>query len=430
MVSPSPLDWDEFEDAESDAVDGAASAAELPGEPVVPQPLSVTDVTRQIKDALEGNFPEVLVVGELSNVSRASSGHVYLTLKDDRAQLRAVMWRNTAQKLRFDLKDGLEVLAAGPIEVYEARGAYQLVIRELLPRGIGPLELAFRQLQEKLAREGLFDPARKRPIPRFPQRIALVTSPTGAAIRDMLQVISRRWKGADIVILPVPVQGAQAAAQIAAALRQVGRIPGVDVVITGRGGGSLEDLWAFNEEVVARAIAACPVPVISAVGHEIDVTIADFVADRRALTPSEAAELVVPNGADLAAWLNDVEERLRGILFQRAARLRAVLTDLAARRTFTRPFELVHDRGRQVDELEQRLSRAIRNRLAAAETRLATTTAALQALSPLAVLARGYSVTRDAETLRIVRTAAETVPGQRLETLLADGSIYSTVEPS
>lgn len=430
MVSPSPLDWDEFEDAESDAVDGAASAAELPGEPVVPQPLSVTDVTRQIKDALEGNFPEVLVVGELSNVSRASSGHVYLTLKDDRAQLRAVMWRNTAQRLRFDLKDGLEVLAAGPIEVYEARGTYQLVIRELLPRGIGPLELAFRQLQEKLAREGLFDPARKRPIPRFPQRIALVTSPTGAAIRDMLQVISRRWKGADIVILPVPVQGAQAAAQIAAALRQVGRIPGVDVVITGRGGGSLEDLWAFNEEVVARAIAACAVPVISAVGHEIDVTIADFVADRRALTPSEAAELVVPNGADLAAWLNDVEERLRGILFQRAARLRAVLTDLAARRTFTRPFELVHDRGRQVDELEQRLSRAIRNRLAAADTRLATTTAALQALSPLAVLARGYSVTRDAETLRIVRTAAETVPGQRLETLLADGSIYSTVEPS
>jgi len=338
------------------------------------------------------------------------------------------MWRNTAQKLRFDLRDGLEVLAVGPIEVYEARGTYQLVIRELLPRGIGPLELAFRQLQEKLAREGLFDASRKRPIPQFPRRIAIVTSPTGAAIRDMLQVIGRRWKGASIVILPVPVQGAQAAGEIAAALRRVGDLPEVDVVITGRGGGSLEDLWAFNEEIVARAIAACPVPVISAVGHEIDVTIADFVADRRALTPSEAGELVVPNGPEISAWLADVEERMRRNLFRKADQLRGVLADLVERRVLARPFDLVHDRSRTIDDLDLRLSRAIRQQVAASTSRVAAVTSTLHALSPLAVLARGYSVTRDAESRRVLRRPEETFPGQRLETLLGDGSVYSRVE--
>lgn len=425
MPVSSAFDWDDPE--EDDAAQSAENTV-LPGSPAVPEPMSVSELTRQIKDALEGNFPEVLVVGELSNVSRASSGHVYLTLKDDRAQLRAVIWRNTAQRIRFDLRDGLEVLAAGPIEVYEARGTYQLVIRELLPRGIGPLELAFRQLQEKLAREGLFDASRKRPIPRFPRRIAIVTSPTGAAIRDMLQVIGRRWKGADLVILPVPVQGAQAAGEIAAALRRVGDLPEVDVVITGRGGGSLEDLWAFNEEIVARAIAACPVPVISAVGHEIDVTIADFVADRRALTPSEAGELVVPNGPEISAWLDDVEERMRRTLFRKADQLRDSLAELAQRRAFARPFDLVHDRSRTVDDLDLRLTRAIRQQFAASSSRLRSVSATLNALSPLAVLARGYSVTRDAESLQILRNAADTFPGQRLETLLGNGVVYSRVE--
>ncbi len=425
MPRPSVFDWD---DPEADDDRSADDGGELPGSPVVPEPMSVSELTRQIKDALEGNFPEVLVVGELSNVSRASSGHVYLTLKDDRAQLRAVMWRNTAQRLRFDLRDGLEVVAAGPIEVYEARGTYQLVIRELLPRGIGPLELAFRQLQEKLAREGLFDASRKRPIPQFPRRIAIITSPTGAAIRDMLQVIGRRWRGANILILPVPVQGAQAAGEIAAALRRVGDLPEVDVVITGRGGGSLEDLWAFNEEIVARAIAACPVPVISAVGHEIDVTIADFVADRRALTPSEAGELVVPNGPEISAWLDDVAERMRRSLFRKAEQLRTVLVELAQRRVFARPYDLVHDRSRTVDDLDLRLCRTIRQQLATAQARLAAATSTLHALSPLAVLARGYSVTRDAESRRVLRSPDQTFPGQRLETLLGDGAVYSRVE--
>src|SRR6185369_5236916 len=260
-----------------------------------PQVLTVTDLSRQIKDAVEGNFPLVWVSGVVSNCTRAGSGHIYLTLKDDGAQIRAIVWRNTAARLRFDVHDGLQVVAAGPVEVYEARGQYQLIVEQLLPQGMGPLELAYRQLCEKLAAQGLFAAERKRPLPQFPRRIALVTSPTGAAVRDMLQVITRRWRGADVVILPVAVQGTRAAAEIAAALRKVHLVPGVDVVIAGRGGGSLEDLWAFNEEVVARAIFECLIPVISAVGHEIDVTIADLVADRRALTPSEAGELVVPH---------------------------------------------------------------------------------------------------------------------------------------
>src|SRR5580765_4753669 len=250
----------------------------------MPQPpiLTVSQLTREIKDAVEGNFPLVWVQGEVTNCTRAGSGHVYLTLKDDSAQIRAVVWRNTAARLRFELHDGLEVVAAGPVEVYEARGTYQLIVEQLLPQGVGALELAFRQLCEKLSAEGLFAAERKRKLPRFPRRIALITSPTGAAVRDMLQVITRRWQGTDIVIVPVAVQGEEAAAQIAAALAAVHRIPRVDVVITGRGGGSLEDLWAFNEEIVARAIFGCQVPVVSAVGHEVDFTIADFVADARA----------------------------------------------------------------------------------------------------------------------------------------------------
>jgi exodeoxyribonuclease VII large subunit len=421
MPDTPPFDLDDF-DATPDSADQSESLA--PAEPVV---LSVAEVTRQIKDALEGDFPDVLVMGELSNLSRASSGHVYLTLKDDEAQLRAVIWRNVAQRFRFELRDGLEVIAAGPIEVYAARGTYQLVIRDLLPRGIGPLELAFRQLQEKLAREGLFDPARKRPLPRFPRRIALVTSPTGAAVRDLLQVLTRRWKATDLIIVPVPVQGDGAAAKIAAALRRVGSIPKVDLVITGRGGGSLEDLWPFNEEIVARAIAACPVPVISAVGHEIDVTIADLVADRRALTPSEAGELAVPSGEELAAWLADCTERLRAGLTRKAELARTRLESIAQRRGLARPFDLIDDRAQRLDELEQRLRQAMQSTLATAENRLALGARSLSALSPLAVLARGYSVTTDAATGHVLQSAAEARPNQLLETRLASGRIRSRI---
>ena len=381
-----------------------------------------------MKELVEGNLPAVLVRGELSNVVRASSGHIYLTLKDANAQLRGVMWRTRAARLRFEPEDGLQVVAAGGLEVYAARGTYQISIEDLVPVGVGPLELAFRQLHDKLAAAGLFDPAHKRPLPVFPRRIALVTSPTGAAVRDMLQVLARRWPGADVVIVPVPVQGAEAAPKIAAALGSVHRIPGVEVVITGRGGGSLEDLWAFNEEAVARAIYTCKLPVISAVGHEIDVTIADLVADRRALTPSEAAELVLPDATVVRGALDALQDRLTSRLMHSLANSRAQLAMLAANRTFTRPFEAIRNRQRQLDDLDLRLGRGVTHRLTTARTALAAATAQLNVLNPLAVLARGYSITtRDGESAALTATESLTV-GDRIYTRLAQGSMVSEVQ--
>lgn len=396
--------------------------------PEAPPLLSITQLTRQIKDALEGNFPYVWAVGEISNCTVAGSGHIYLTLKDDGAQIRGIVWRNTAARLKFQVHDGLEVVAAGPVEVYEARGAYQLIIEQLLPQGLGALELAFRQLHEKLAAEGLFATDRKRPLPRFPRRIALITSPTGAAVRDMLQVIGRRWRGADIVILPVPVQGPGAAEQIAAALRYVHRVPFVDVVIAGRGGGSLEDLWAFNEEIVARAIFDCRIPVVSAVGHEIDVTIADLVADRRALTPSEAGELVVQHRDELRSELQRLEQRLVNGLQTRASRARGQLDALASRRVLTRPVERLHELARRIDELDFRAQRAMRGLLERTRQQLAACSGSLEALSPLRVLERGYSLTRKPESGEVIRSSTQLQPGDAIETLVQSGRIISRVE--
>lgn len=395
-----------------------------------PQAITVTELTRRIKDAVEGSFPFVWVQGEITNCTRAGSGHVYLSLKDDSAQIRAVVWRSTAVRLKFELRDGLAVVAAGPVEVYEARGTYQLVIEQLQPQGIGALELAFRQMCEKLAAQGLFAPERKRPLPRFPRRIALVTSPSGAAVRDMLQVIGRRWRAVDIVIVPVAVQGETAAGEIAAALRSVHRIPGVELVIAGRGGGSLEDLWAFNEEVVARAIFECRLPVVSAVGHEIDVTIADLVADVRALTPSEAAELVVPHANEVRADLLRIERHLAQALRGRAAAARARLESLSSRRVLARPAERLHELARQVDELELRARRALANRFRFARHELATAGGRLDALSPLKVLERGYSVTRLLASGAVVRSAAQVQPGDLLETRVHSGQFTSRVESS
>lgn len=393
-----------------------------------PPLLTITEVTRQLKDAVEGNFPLVWVIGEVSNCARAGSGHIYFTLKDDAAQIRAVLWRGTATRLKFEIHDGLEVVAAGPLEVYAARGTYQIVVEQLLPQGLGALELAFRQVCEKLAAQGLFAPERKRPLPRFPRRIALVTSPSSAAVRDMLQVISRRWRAADVIILPVAVQGQGAAAEIAAALRRVHLISGVDVVITGRGGGSLEDLWAFNEEIVARAIFDCPIPVISAVGHEIDVTVADLVADRRALTPSEAGELVVPHRDEIRAELLRLQHRLTHALEARAASARAVLDALATRRVLTRPLERLHDVARRLDDLESRARRAMTNRLDTARQRLTACSGSLDALSPLKVLERGYSLTRTVPEGELVRTAGQLEAGRQIETLFQQGRVLSRVE--
>ena len=389
---------------------------------------SVSEVTRQIKELVEANFPRVAVLGEISNCTRAGSGHVYLTLKDENAQLRAVIWRGTASQLKFDLQDGLEVVAVGPVEVYRQRGSYQLIVEELVPKGVGALELAFRQLQQKLAAEGLFNPEHKQPLPALPRRIALITSPTSAAVRDMLQVITRRWPAVDLMIIPVAVQGAGAAEEIAVGFEQVVRIPGVDVVITGRGGGSLEDLWAFNEEVVARAIFACPIPVISAVGHEIDVTIADLVADRRALTPSEAGELVVPHRDEVTAALNLARQQMVAVLRRRAQRSRETLDQLASRRVFTRPTEyLVRELAARLDEWEQRMRRGVKHRLEFARSRVSAVSSSLDALSPLKVLQRGYTVTRK-ENGELVRSPGQLAPGECIQTEWPDGTAVSRVE--
>ncbi|HEX4132431.1 MAG TPA: exodeoxyribonuclease VII large subunit [Pirellulales bacterium] len=394
-----------------------------------PRPvLSVSDLTGQIKDCVEGNFPDVWVAGEISNLSRPQSGHCYLTLKDERAQIRAVMWRATAARCRFELEDGLEVVCQGELEVYAPRGSYQLVIRQIEPRGMGALELALRRLREKLAAEGLFDPARKRPLPRFPRRIAFVTSPTGAAIRDFLQVLRRRWLGADVLIVPTRVQGDGAGNEIAAAIAAANRLSmPIDCLVVGRGGGSLEDLWAFNEEVVVRAICASRIPVVSAVGHEIDVTLSDLAADVRALTPSEAAELVVPASEELAAALIATRSRMLKGLRGRWAALRARLDTFADRRAFRRPLELVHERSQRLDELGGRAIKAIARRLDVARQRVVSDAARLDSLSPLAVLGRGYSLTHRADTGAVVRDTATLHPGDELVTRFAAGRATSKV---
>lgn len=395
-----------------------------------PEILSVTETTRQVKNLVEANFPHAWVIGEISNCTIAGSGHVYLTLKDDAAQLRAVIWKRTASRLKFQIEDGMEVVAAGPIEVYQARGTYQLNIEQLLPQGVGALELAFRQMQEKLAAEGLFNPEHKQPVPLFPRKIALVTSPTSAAVRDMLQVISRRWSAVDLVIVPSAVQGERAAEQIAAGIQMASQIPGVDTIITGRGGGSLEDLWAFNEEVVARAIFECPIPIISAVGHEIDISISDLVADRRALTPSEAAELAVPLQSDMLSTLSHWRSQLATNLKQRAQQIRLQLDALAARSALTRPLDMIHNRVSQLDELDRRLTRSTRESVSRFQSETKRLSSALDALSPLKVLSRGYSITRVASDnqTEIVKSIHQLTSGDILETCVSDGTITSHVQ--
>ncbi len=392
-----------------------------------PPILSVSELTTLLKAVVEETFPMVWVAGEISNLTRAGSGHLYFTLKDGEAQLKACMWRNAAQRLRFQPQDGLEIIASGPLEVYAPRGQYQIIVHQMQPQGVGALELALRQLQQKLGAEGLFEPARKRPLPAIPRRIALVTSPSSAAVRDLIQVITRRWPLVDLIVVPVAVQGEGAAAEIAEGLQFAARLPGVDVIITGRGGGSLEDLWAFNEEAVARAIAASPIPVVTAIGHEIDVTIADLVADRRALTPSEAGELVVPLLKDVQQALTTSRQRLTAALQRRSQQARLTLDGLAQRRCFMRPMDRLHDAATRLDEHEARMKVALRHQLDAAKQRLAGLAATLQALSPLAVLERGYSLTRKLPTRDVLRSAADIRVGDQILTCLSEGEIVSLV---
>jgi exodeoxyribonuclease VII large subunit len=393
-----------------------------------PPVLSVWELTALIKDLLEGSFPAVWVSGEISNLSSPQSGHVYLTLKDDRAQIRAVLWRTAASRLKFDLQDGMEVLVQGDLDVYAPRGSYQLVIRQVELKGMGALELALRKLRDKLAAEGLFETSRKRPLPRFPRRIAFVTSPTGAAVRDFLEVLRRRWGDVEVLIVPARVQGEGAAAEIAAGIALVNRLQmPVDVLVVGRGGGSLEDLWCFNEEIVVRAIHASRIPVISAVGHEIDVTLSDLVADVRALTPSEAAELVVPAMDQVRAALRGYQQHLAASLRQRALAARSRLDMFAQRRAFRRPFEYVHDLAQRLDELSARSTRGIKQRLIASRKMADALTAQLESLSPLGVLGRGYSLTQRLPDGALLRDARDVAVGDQIRTRLERGEVISQV---
>lgn len=400
----------------------------LPSKHPSERPLSVLELTLQIKDLLESAFPEVWVAGEVSNFVRPQSGHCYLTLKDDQAQLKAVMWRGTAARVRFDLHDGLEVVCRGHLDLYAPRGTYQLVIDDIIPQGMGALELALRQLKEKLAREGLFDPARKKPLPALAHRIAVVTSPTGAAIRDFLQVLGHRWRGADVLIVPVRVQGEGAAEEIAEAIEVVNRMtPPVDCLVVTRGGGSIEDLWSFNEESVVRAIAASEIPVISAIGHEIDVTLSDLAADVRALTPSNAAELIAPEAEELVARLRQVERRLTAGLRSRSQSARARLDAVARHVCFRRPYQRINDASQRLDELDARSLRAVHGLTRVAKQRLDTAAAHLESLSPLAVLGRGYSLTHRMDGT-LIRAASDVAIGEAIVTRFANGQTTSRVE--
>ena len=454
---------------EEPAKDGAQETAT----PESRRVLSVSELSRRIRACLEDRFIDVWVEGELSNCRVWNTGHMYFTLKDAGAQIKGVIFRSTLRTLRFSPQDGLRVVARGRIGVYEPKGEYQIVCEQLEPEGLGALQLAFDQLKERLSREGLFDARRKRPLPQLPRRIGVVTSLDGAAIRDIVTVLQRRYANVHIVIRPARVQGEGAALDIARGIAAIGLVSGVDVVIVGRGGGSIEDLWAFNEEVVARAIAACPVPTISAVGHETDVTIADFVADVRAPTPSAAAEMVVARKDEFVARIERLERRVNTAMNGGLHRAAARLGTLEKRPAYAGFRTRVALRGRRADDLSHELRRVIRSSLASRErachtlrlqletfdlrrrfsairTRLVTAdgrllaqiqrrvhrassrlgdgAARLQSLSPLAVLGRGYAVCWNADRTAILRDATGVAEGERVNVRLERGELSCRVD--
>jgi len=435
--------------------------------------LTVTELTQQIKSVLEDSFGFVWVVGEVSNLRKPTSGHLYFTLKDQESQIAAVMFKNRNMSLKFQLEDGMEVIAGGLISVYERRGNYQIIAEELEPRGLGALQLAFEQLKEKLQKEGLFAPEHKVPLPLLPQRIGVITSPTGAAIRDILNVIERRFSNVHILIYPVLVQGDEAAGQIAQAIQDFDRVADVDVIILARGGGSLEDLWAFNEEIVARAIYNCKTPIISAIGHEIDFTIADFVSDYRAPTPSAAAEIVVQEREALLEQTETFEKQLTTSMRQYIDSLLHTLELCAESYVFQRPFEQLRQLEQEMDELAMRAEQAMRtlvqqvrgrvekaakaivlvspatqvrrahdllqdagtrlktawsHHVSVLEGALETVTGKLNSLSPLAVLARGYALAWKLPEHRLLRDASVLSQGDVVKLQLHKGRARLTVE--
>jgi exodeoxyribonuclease VII large subunit len=390
--------------------------------------LTVTQLTYQIKNLLEGTFPDVWVEGEISNLSVPQSGHAYFTLKDEQSQVRAVLFRSSQRFLKFTLQHGMQVICRGRLSVFEPRGEYQLILEYIEPKGVGALQLAFEQLKAKLEKEGLFALDHKKPLPLLPQRIGIITSPTGAAIRDMLRIIRRRHPKMHILIYPVPVQGAEAAPAIVEAIRYFNGERNIDVMIVGRGGGSLEDLWAFNEETVARAIYASNIPVISAVGHETDYTISDFVSDLRAPTPSAAAEMVVKSEESFREFINSLESGLIRSIRQQIDLTRASL------REFTRllgdPRRLLEQYAQRVDDLTGRLATGLRYHLRRDRALLASLTAGLDHLNPLSILSRGYSITKRLPAGIILKDASEVKPGDMISTRLYQGEVVSRVERS
>jgi exodeoxyribonuclease VII large subunit len=388
---------------------------------------TVSQITRKIRASLECNFSNVSILGEISNVRKPGSGHVYLTLKDKSSQLQAVVFRNIANKIKFELKDGMEVISFGSVTVYEPRGQYQLIINKIEPKGIGALQLAFQQLKEKLEKEGLFDQTHKKPIPFIPQKIGIVTSPTGAAIKDILNIIDRRFANIEILIYPVKVQGEGAAQEIAEAIIELNALTDIDVIIAGRGGGSLEDLWAFNEEVVARSIYNSRIPVISAVGHEIDLTIADLVADKRALTPSEAGELVVPRKDLLLDMLEKLNTRLLQSLTGKLRLSKERLVRVANSYAMKQPFDRLRRWQQRLDEFAQRLNINITHALNTEREKLSGIAGKLESLSPLNVLKRGYTITTRLEDNKSLREVKGLNKGDKVKTNFSKGSVISTI---
>jgi exodeoxyribonuclease VII large subunit len=388
-------------------------------------PLSVSDLTRMVKGALEAAFPPLWVEGEITGFRAAPSGHLYFSLKDDRCSVKVVMFKGRAMRLRFTPRDGMRVLVAATLTVYEARGDYQLLAEELEPRGAGAAALALAELKARLAAEGLFDEERKRQLPEYPRVVGVVTSPAGAAIHDIVQVFRQRGAHVSVVLAPALVQGEEAPAAIVAALELLGEWGGADLVICGRGGGSAEDLAAFNDERVVRAVGSCPVPVVSAVGHQIDSSLADLAADLSAPTPSAAAEMVAKSGEEVEGELVYLSERLAGAVVDQISDERRRLAALGAR--------LVHPRAQIVqarlrtDELAFRLESATRALIADRRARAARLAAMLDSLSPLAVLGRGYAILRRQDG-SVVRSPADVAEGEGLTARLAEGELKVRVE--
>ena len=390
--------------------------------------LTVSQLTDQIKDLLEGKLPAMWIEGEISNLKPAPSGHMYFTLKDERAQISAVMFRGPASSLRFAPQNGMKVLAYGQVSVYAPRGQYQINLRRMKPAGVGELQLAFEQLKARLQAEGLFDEARKRPLPFLPRRIGIVTSPTGAAIRDLITVLTRRMPSIQVVLCPVKVQGEGSAAEVAQGIARLNALPDLDLLIVGRGGGSLEDLWAFNEEVVARAIAGSRIPVISAVGHEVDFTIADFVADLRAPTPSAAAEHAVPEFAALTTQIKSLGQRVERSLLRKVRLARESFARILTRSLFRRPRELVESHAQRIDELVATVCHGMKRTLDMKEAKFEAALGRLEPLSPLRTLRRGYSIVTRHDSNVPVTDANALKPGDRVDLRLSEGHVTCRVE--